>query len=88
MLERLSPDHLRAVLEHERAHLRRQDPLWRLVAALLASAHVSAVRRTLLDDLELASEHACDEEAGARIGSRVLVAQALLAVERLLLYHH
>ena len=84
LLERLSPAHLEAVLEHERAHLRRRDPLFRALAAALSCAHLPGVRRRLLDHLELASERACDEEAGARVGSRVHVAQALLAVERLL----
>jgi beta-lactamase regulating signal transducer with metallopeptidase domain len=38
----------------------------------------------LLADLELATEQACDEQAAARLGDRLLVARALLAVERLM----
>lgn len=84
ILERLSSTNLQVVLEHERAHVQRRDPLWRLIAALSACAHLSNTRQQLLDDLELASEQACDEAAGERLGSRVRVAQALLAVERLM----
>ncbi len=84
MVKELSPENLQAVLEHERAHARRRDPLVRMSAMLLACAHLPGIRRSLLDDLALASEQACDEQAGARLGSRVRIAQALVAVERLL----
>ena len=34
--------------------------------------------------MELATERACDEEAGSRLGDRLVVAEAILAAERLL----
>jgi Zn-dependent protease with chaperone function len=84
LVSALSPDLLEAVVAHERAHIRRRDP-WRRVAAMVLSAgQLPATRRALLDDLELASEQASDEEAALAIGHRVRVAQALLAVSRLL----
>jgi Zn-dependent protease with chaperone function len=75
---------LAAVVEHERAHARRRDPLARLVARLLSTAHLPSVRRALLAELSLASEQACDHEAGRRLDDRLAVAEAILAVERLL----
>jgi hypothetical protein len=41
------------------------------------------VRRELLAALALASERACDEAAAERTGDRLLVAETILAVERL-----
>jgi beta-lactamase regulating signal transducer with metallopeptidase domain len=75
---------LDAVIEHERAHARRRDPLARLAARALSWGHLPAVRRELLAELALASEQACDAEAALRVGDRLVVAEAILAVERLL----
>jgi hypothetical protein len=80
----LPADQLEAVVEHERAHVRRRDPLVRLCARVLSFAHLPGVRRVLLEDLALASEQACDAEAGRRVGDRLAVAEAILAVERIL----
>jgi Zn-dependent protease with chaperone function len=76
-------EQLRAVIEHERAHARRRDPLARLLARALSWAHLPALRRSLLAELALASEQACDAEAARYVGDRVAVAEAILAVERL-----
>lgn len=84
LLRSLAPELAEVVVEHERAHARRRDVLRGLVAGLLSLAHLPGTRRMLLADLALAAEQACDEEAGARLGDRLRVAQALLAVERLL----
>lgn len=75
---------LAAVLAHERAHARRRDSLLQLTARVLSRAHLPGVRRSLLAELALASEQACDAEAGGCIGDRLAVAEAILAVERLL----
>ena len=55
-----------------------------LVAHVLSWLHLPAVRRSILAELELATERACDEEAASRLGDRLVVAEAILAVERLL----
>lgn len=81
---RLSPDQLRAVLAHERAHARRRDPMRLLAVALLGAAHGPSTRRHLVADLALACEEAADEEAALAVGDRTLVAESILAVERLL----
>ncbi len=83
LLDGLSSAELAAVLAHERAHVERGDLRRRVLASLLACAHLPHVRRALLDDLHLASEQACDEVAGAAVGDRLDVVRALLAIGRL-----
>lgn len=84
LLAALPEDMASAVLAHEAAHARRRDVLLRLVATVLSLAHLPATRRLLLEDLRLATEQACDEDAGEQLGDRLQVAQALVGLERLL----
>ncbi len=84
LVEALSEEQLQAVIAHERAHLQRRDPWRRMCAMLLSAGHLSFVRDRLLSDLELACEQASDERAARHIGDRVRMADALLAVARLL----
>jgi len=72
------------VLEHERAHARRRDPLRLVTAALLSAGHLPGTRRLLLSDLALACEQAADDEAAVAVGDRVRVAEAIVTVERVL----
>jgi len=83
LVEALPRAQLEIVLAHERAHVRRRDSLRRLVAAVLSLPHLPAVRRRVLLELALACEEACDE-AAARLGDRLAVAETVLAVERLI----
>jgi hypothetical protein len=82
--ERLRPEVLAVVLEHERAHARRRDPLRLVAAALLSAGHLPGTRRLLLCDLALACEQAADEEAATAVGDRVRVAEAIVTVERVM----
>jgi Zn-dependent protease with chaperone function len=81
---RLAPAHAEAVLAHERAHARRRDPLRLVAVALLGAAHAPGARRLLLADAALACEEAADEAAAEAVGDRTVVAEAIVAVERLL----
>jgi hypothetical protein len=83
LVRALSPASLAVVIEHERAHARRRDTLRALLARALSRPHLPRVRRALLAELALASERACDESAALRAGDRLLVAETLLAVEKL-----
>ncbi len=83
LAEALSPRELEVVILHERAHLERRDPLRRTAAELLSFPLWPSVRRAILAELALATEQACDERAAERAGSRLAVAETLLAVERL-----
>lgn len=84
LVEGLEPSLLQAVVAHERAHVRRRDPWRRMCAMLFSAGHLPPVRESLLSDLELACEQASDETAALQIGDRIQMAQALLAVARLL----
>lgn len=84
LMAALSPGELRAVVEHELAHVRRRDTLWRLLTRALSLSHWPPVRQQLLNDLNLAVEQACDEEAAAHVGDRLTVASALVASQKLM----
>lgn len=83
LAEALSEEELHVVLMHERAHLERRDPLRRAAAAAFSFPLWPSVRRAVLSELALASEQACDEEAGRQLGDRLRVAETILSVERL-----
>ncbi len=70
------------VLAHEHAHVRRRDALVGALVRAAAALHLPPVGRWLVRELEIAAEQACDEEAGAVVGDRVAVAEAILVVER------
>jgi Zn-dependent protease with chaperone function len=84
LVHSLSPPQLTAVLAHERAHLHRHDPARYFIARIMSCLHVSWLRRKLLEDLSLAVEQSCDEEAAKEVGDRLLVADTIVRVERLL----
>jgi Zn-dependent protease with chaperone function len=84
LVRALAPASLAVVLEHERAHVRRRDALRALLARALSWPHLPRLRRELLAALALATERACDEVAAQRSGDRLLVAETILAVERLM----
>ncbi len=72
----LPDDEARAVLGHELAHLRRRDPAWRLLAALVkALLWPQLLNRVALQRLDLL---ACDAAAAAPSGQRLALAQSLL----------
>lgn len=83
LLRRLTPAQLGIVVAHERAHARRRDALRVTLAQVLSLAHLPSVRRDVLGSLALACEQACDEAAARACGDRVLVAETIVAVERI-----
>lgn len=84
LAQSLLPGQLQVILAHEQAHVRYRDPLRQSLAQALSALYLAQPRRRLLDDLALATEQACDEEAAQKIGDRLLVAETIVAVERLL----
>lgn len=75
----LPDDEARAVLGHELTHLRRRDPAWRLLAALVrALLWPQRLNRIALRRLDLLAELACDAAAAAPSGQRLALAQSLL----------
>lgn len=81
LLGSLSQSERAVVLAHEQAHVRRRDALSAFFVRLLCVLHLPATARWLLNEVEVAAEQACDEEA-ALIVDRVSVAEAILSVER------
>jgi Zn-dependent protease with chaperone function len=84
LLDALTPRDRAAVLAHERAHIRRRDPLVRPLLMLFYSFFLLPGGAVLLRDWSRASERACDAEAGRRVGSRTDVAAALVRAARLM----
>lgn len=70
------------VLAHERAHVRRRDAFVAVAARALAIFHLPAVARSLVREMAIAAEQACDEAAAQGVGDRLAVASTILAVER------
>jgi beta-lactamase regulating signal transducer with metallopeptidase domain len=75
------------MLAHERAHLRRRDPLIRPLLALFYSFFLMPWASLLLQDWSRAAERECDAEAGRQVGSRAEVAGALVRSARLMQRH-
>jgi len=76
MVQALSASERRVLLAHERAHLRNQHGLFRLVVRLAAG--VLPVVRPLVRDCDYQLERWADESAARTVGDRNLAAQALV----------
>lgn len=79
----LSDRQLDIVLAHEGDHKKYHDVLRHTVARAVSLMHFPSIRKTLLAQLSLATEKACDETAAIMTGNRVEVAETLVAIERL-----
>jgi hypothetical protein len=79
----LSPSLLSAVAAHEAAHVDRRDNLRKGFASITARLLPGRARTMILGDLDLACEEACDGRAAAATGDPLVVAEAILAAERL-----
>jgi len=78
LVERLEPDELRAVLHHERYHLRQRDPLRQIVARYFAAGlYVVPVVDELLSFHTLQKEIEADQEAVRASGDVRSLASAL-----------
>lgn len=84
LANRMPSSLLDAVLAHERGHVERRDNLLKLAAATFATLHLRGVRAAIRDDLALACEQACDRNAAESVGDALLVADAILAAERIM----
>lgn len=82
LLAERASTHLASVLEHERAHMRRRDPLRRFVASFGLSFHLPGIARWLDRKLGCAQEMTADIEAARAVGSGHTVAQALVELSR------
>ncbi len=78
----LSAAELDAVIAHEKAHLSNGDIRFGMLAKVASLLHLPRTRARLLAAWALATEQRCDQAAALSCGSPLVVAQALLAVER------
>lgn len=83
LLNRLPLLQVRAVVAHEQAHLAQRDLALRITVSLLSRLLMPGTRRRLLSELDLALEQRCDQAAARAVGSPLVVAEAIVAVERL-----
>lgn len=75
-------EHLDAVVAHERAHIRRTDPLRRFVAGMAGSFHFPGIGHWIDTKHARAQEMAADELACTTVGNRQAVASALVALAK------
>jgi Zn-dependent protease with chaperone function len=83
LLGRADPRSLEAVLAHERAHVRRREPLRRLAASVALALHLPGVSGAVARALRAAEEASADAEAARALGDGVRVAEALVRFARL-----
>jgi Zn-dependent protease with chaperone function len=79
----LSADELAAALAHERAHVRRKDPLCLFTSTLALLVSVPLLTRRLRPALLLATEQTADVHAVQIVGDPTTVASAIINVARL-----
>lgn len=84
LIASVTPEHLKIVLAHEKGHVRRCDSLRQYLGQIFSLIYLPKTRRSILADLNLATEQACDERAAHTTGDHLQVAEAIIAVERLL----
>jgi hypothetical protein len=78
LVRRLADDELRAVLLHERYHLRHRDPLRLVIARYFAAGlYVVPVVEDLVEHFTLEKELEADQDAVAAMGTVVPLARAL-----------
>lgn len=78
--QRLDAPEMQSALAHERAHLRRRDPLANLLLGLAGLLSFPWVARAAADAYRAASEEASDALAAQEVGDSTAVASALLKV--------
>lgn len=83
LMQSLTAKQLDVVLAHERGHAERKDTLRQLIAHTLSFAHLPWMRRSLLADMNLSCEQACDETAAHITGDRLHVADTIVSIERM-----
>ena len=86
MLDGLDTDERRALVEHERAHLRCGHHVFLALAALAAAAN--PLLRPVATAVGYATERWADERAAAAVGDRRTVAGAIAQAALLISHHH
>ncbi len=87
LMSHLGPGDLAVVLAHEVAHVRRRDPLLRVIGHAAMLFHLPGLGRRAFDRWSASVERACDEAASEHVGSPEVVAHTLIRFQRLLAAH-
>jgi Zn-dependent protease with chaperone function len=83
LLRAMDPTALATILAHEHAHVRRRDPLRRLLASLVLAFHVPGIAGLIESWLARSHELAADAEAADVVGDAPRVAATLVRLARL-----
>lgn len=83
VMSTFSPEALAAMVAHEAAHVTRRDTLWRLLAQFARLVHAPSLGTLAFKRWTAASEGVCDATAAGHVGSRLLVAEALVGFRRM-----
>lgn len=83
LLRTADPRDLESVMEHERSHIQRRDPLRRLVASLGLAFHLPGIASAIERRLAATQESAADADAARVLGDPPRVAEALVKLARL-----
>jgi Zn-dependent protease with chaperone function len=83
LLRTTDPRDLESVMEHERSHIRRRDPLRRLVASLGLAFHLPGIASAIDRRLAATQESAADAAAARVLGDPPRIAEALVRLARL-----
>jgi hypothetical protein len=83
LLEQVDAADLRAVLEHERAHVQRRDPLRRAIASVGLAFHAPGIAALIQRRLARAQEMSADAEAAHAVRDASETAGALVRLTRL-----
>ncbi len=78
LLSEAHKEHLAPVLAHERAHIRRRDPLRRMLAGFALGFHLPGLAKQIEQRLARAHEMAADTAAAEELKSGERVARALV----------
>ncbi len=81
--EKTEEQDLEAVVAHEFSHVRRRDPLRRLIATLAFAFHVPGIASALERQLARAQETAADADAARTLGDGARIALSLVRLARL-----
>jgi Zn-dependent protease with chaperone function len=83
LLRTTEPRDLESVMEHERSHIQRRDPLRRLIASLGLAFHLPGIASAIERRLAATQESAADADAARVLGDPPRIAEVLVKLARL-----
>jgi|GEM_PF-1622816 len=87
LMDQLSAIESKVVYAHEAAHVVNKDNLYKFIFALVANFHLPNIGKTFLDEHALSIELRADAYAAGQVRSPVVIAEAILSVQRIVQSH-